>query len=185
MKRAMNSDSNPNPTTTPKKPKFIPLIQHQIQQTTNPNPNSDSDSDSQFAKLDENLLYEVFKHADGKTLATASCVSKQWNRTAQDERLWELICTRQWSNSINYSTRQLRSVVLALGGFRRLHALNHAKTAPASSSSAQPILPPSSAIPARAVKGGNNRLGKDEVHLSLSLLSIRFYEKMNSSNKRP
>ncbi|XP_021773049.1 F-box protein GID2-like [Chenopodium quinoa] len=183
MKRAMNSDSNPNLTTTSKKPKFIPLNQPQNQQTNNSD--SDSDSNSQFAKLDENLLYEVFKHADGKTLATASCVSKQWNRTAQDERLWELICTRQWSNSINYSTRQLRSVVLALGGFRRLHALNHAKTAPASSSSAQPILPPSSAIPARAVKSGNNRLGKDEVHLSLSLLSIRFYEKMNSSNKRP
>ncbi|KAL2942308.1 F-box protein GID2 [Bienertia sinuspersici] len=132
------------------------------------------DSESHFEKLDENLLYEVFKHADAKTLALASCVSKQWHHTAQDERLWELICTRHWSNSINCGTQQLRSVVLALGGFRRLHALYLSKTAATNPS-----------IQARVVKGnGNKRWGKDEVNLSLSLLSIRYYEKMNSANKR-
>ncbi|KAL2924686.1 F-box protein GID2 [Bienertia sinuspersici] len=146
------------------------------------------DSESHFEKLDENLLYEVFKHADAKTLALASCVSKQWHHTAQDERLWELICTRHWSNSINCGTQQLRSVVLALGGFRRLHALYLSKTA--ATNPVFPTLSPSSSpssslIQARVVKGnGNKRWGKDEVNLSLSLLSIRYYEKMNSANKR-
>ncbi|KAG2663563.1 hypothetical protein I3760_16G036800 [Carya illinoinensis] len=75
-----------------------------------------------FVNLDENLLYEVLKHVDARTLAAASCVSKLWHRTAQDERLWELICTRDWAN-IGCANQQLRSVVLALGGFRRLHSL--------------------------------------------------------------
>ncbi|KAK8552001.1 hypothetical protein V6N13_120436 [Hibiscus sabdariffa] len=83
------------------------------------------DSDEQeagFMNLDENLLYEVLKHVDARTLAMASCVSKQWHKTAKDERLWELICTRHWAN-IGCGTQQLRSVVLPLGGFRRLHSL--------------------------------------------------------------
>ncbi|CAK7347482.1 unnamed protein product [Dovyalis caffra] len=71
--------------------------------------------------LDENLLFEVLKHVDASTLGRAACVSKQWHRTVQDERLWELICTRHLAN-IGCGNQQLRSVVLALGGFRRLHS---------------------------------------------------------------
>ncbi|KNA02713.1 hypothetical protein SOVF_216090 [Spinacia oleracea] len=189
MKRAMNSqpesesESTINPAINTKKPKFASNPDQTIPNNNHDQQFHDSDCDSEFAKLDENLLYEVFKHADAKTLAVASCVSKRWHRTAQDERLWELICTRHWSNSINYGTRQLRSVVLALGGFRRLHALYLSKTVPSMPGS--PILPPSSSIQARVVKGGNKRWGKDEVNLSLSLLSIRYYEKMNLANKRP
>ncbi|KAK3007699.1 hypothetical protein RJ639_013308 [Escallonia herrerae] len=67
--------------------------------------------------LDENLLYEVLRHADARTLASAACVSRRWHATARDERLWELICTRQSAN-IGCGIQQLRSVVLALGGFR-------------------------------------------------------------------
>ncbi|KAI3686871.1 hypothetical protein L1987_80560 [Smallanthus sonchifolius] len=71
--------------------------------------------------LDENLLYEVLKHVDKRTLDSASCVCKQWHRTTPVERLWELICTKRWTN-MSCGDNQLRSVVLALGGFRRLHA---------------------------------------------------------------
>ncbi|KAI5343813.1 hypothetical protein L3X38_011689 [Prunus dulcis] len=60
-------------------------------------------------------------HVDARTLGMASCVNKQWHKTVQDERLWELICTRHWVNS-GCGNQQLRSVVLALGGFRRLHS---------------------------------------------------------------
>ncbi|KAE8659143.1 F-box protein GID2 [Hibiscus syriacus] len=81
-----------------------------------------NEQETGFMNLDENLLYEVFKHVDARTLAMASCVSKQWHKTAKDERLWELICTRHWAN-IGCGTQQLRSVVLPLGGFRRLHSL--------------------------------------------------------------
>ncbi|KAL6511584.1 hypothetical protein OROGR_021181 [Orobanche gracilis] len=69
--------------------------------------------------LDENLLYEVLRHVDdGRTLAKAACVSRQWGRTAHDERLWEQICTMHYQRS----PMQLRAVVLALGGFRRLYS---------------------------------------------------------------
>ncbi|CAH1454262.1 unnamed protein product [Lactuca virosa] len=149
---------------------------------------------------DENLLYEILKHVDGRTLGAAGCVSKQWHRTSQDERLWELICTRHWAN-MGCGNNQLRSVVLALGGFRRLHAhylwpLSKPSTstitssssstiaAATSSSSVWPCLPPPRTI------GGLSKptppkthWGKDEVQLSLSLLSIRYYEKMNFKNR--
>lgn len=137
---------------------------------------------------DENLLHEVLKHADARSLATASCVNKQWHRTAEDERLWELICTRHWATaSCGGDGTQLRSVVLALGGFRRLHSLYLRQLSKPSISSsalnsAWPCLP-APAAEKSAGPGGKMRWGKDEVHLSLSLLSIRYYEKMNFSSR--
>lgn len=143
--------------------------------------------------LDENLLYEVLKHADARTLGAVACVCKNWHRTAQDERLWELICTRHWANT-GCGTQQLRSVVLALGGFRRLHSqylwplskpstsLTPSSSYSAPSTSAWPCLPPP-LVPAKSAGAGKTRWGKDEVHLSLSLLSIRYYEKMSFSNR--
>ncbi|KAI3785441.1 hypothetical protein L1987_44559 [Smallanthus sonchifolius] len=152
--------------------------------------------------LDENLLYEVLKHVDARTLGAAGCVNKQWHRTAQDERLWELICTKHWAN-IGCGNNQLRSVVLALGGFRRLHShylwpLSKPSTSTAASSSsstvatdasssAWPCLPPPRAIvPSKptTTSAAKTRWGKDEVQLSLSLLSIRYYEKMNFNNRK-
>ncbi|KAJ6872094.1 hypothetical protein NC651_031257 [Populus alba x Populus x berolinensis] len=146
---------------------------------------SETSTGTGFMNLDENLLFEVLKHVDARTLGRASCVSKQWHRTVQDERLWELICTNHWAN-IGCGNQQLRSVVLALGGFRRLHSQYlwplskpHPTPAPSSSSS------PSAWNPFPKMIGNKPpaRWGKDEVHLSLSLLSIRYYEKMNFSNR--
>ncbi|KAG2666246.1 hypothetical protein I3760_15G048700 [Carya illinoinensis] len=143
---------------------------------------------SGFVNLDENLLYEVFKHVDARTLGAASCVSKLWHRTAQDERLWELICTRHWAN-IGCATHQLRSVVLALGGFRRLHSLyiwrlSKPQSSAGSSSSSSSSASPSSwaSFPSMIGSKPPTRWGKDEVNLSLSLLSIGYYEKMNYKN---
>ncbi|KFK31197.1 f-box protein gid2-like [Arabis alpina] len=115
-----------------------------------------------FGNLDENLVYEVLKHVDARTLGMSSCVSKIWHKTAQDERLWELICTRHWAN-IGCSHLQLRSVVLALGGFRQLHSTY--------------LWPLSNPNP-------NRPFGKDELKLSLSLLSIQYYTKMSFTTKR-
>ncbi|KAL2512708.1 F-box protein GID2 [Abeliophyllum distichum] len=136
--------------------------------------------------LDDNLLYEVLKHVDdGRTLASAACVSRQWKRTAHDERLWELICTKHY----NRTPLQLRVVVLALGGFRRLyssHLWPLLKPSSSSSSSsppavsAWPCLPP---VPAAASAQSKARWGKDEVNLSLSLLSIKYFEKMSFNNR--
>lgn len=138
-----------------------------------------------FVNLDENLLYEVLKHVDARTLAAAGCVSKLWHRTAQDERLWELICTRQWANI--GCPNQLRSVVLALGGFRRLYSqfLFHLSKPQSSGSSSPSSASSSSWAPFAPMIGSKppTRWGKDEVHLSLSLLSIRYYEKMNFNSR--
>ncbi|MED6109040.1 hypothetical protein PIB30_029889 [Stylosanthes scabra] len=138
--------------------------------------------------FDDNVLFEVLKHADARTLAMASCVNKQWHKTAQDERLWELICTKQWANT-GCGEEQLRSVVLALGGFRRLHSLYlrplSKPYSSSSSSSTSSVWGPISQTPvAPRPKPLPPRLGKDAVHLSLSLLSIRFYEKMSNFNNR-
>jgi len=137
-----------------------------------------------LGRFDDNLLFEVLKHVDARTLAMAGCVNKQWHKTAQDERLWELICTKQWANT-GCGEQQLRSVVLALGGFRRLHALYLfplSKPQTSSSSSSSSSSPWGPTIP-QVIRSKPLRLGKDEVHLSLSLLSIRYYEKMNFNNR--
>jgi len=138
-----------------------------------------------LASFDENMLFEVLKHVDAKTLAMSSCVNKQWHKTAQDERLWELICTKQWANT-GCGEQQLRSVVLALGGFRRLHSLYLLPLSKPQTSSSSSSCSSSSSwgpIPQVIRSKPLPRLGKDEVHLSLSLLSIRYYEKMNFNNR--
>ncbi|XP_026431960.1 F-box protein GID2-like [Papaver somniferum] len=138
----------------------------------------DDDNEIGFVKLNDDLAFEVLKHFDAKTLATAACVNKRWSEMAEDERLWEIICTRHWQN-IGCGNRQLRSVVLALGGFRRLHSLYIwplLKNSSSSSSSSSSIA--SSSSSSSAVVKPKPNWGKDEVNLSLSLLSIRYYEMM-------
>ncbi|KAI4321056.1 hypothetical protein MLD38_034477 [Melastoma candidum] len=135
----------------------------------------DNQAEPEFGRLDENILFEVLKHVDAKTLARCACVSKTWNRTSQDERLWEIICARHWPN-IGCGNRQLRSVVLALGGFHSLYlSLSNLKQQQGRRSGWGPLAP---------MMGGKPlaRWGKDEVHLSLSLMSIGCYEKMNSTS---
>ncbi|KVH98291.1 F-box protein GID2-like [Cynara cardunculus var. scolymus] len=152
--------------------------------------------------MDQNLLYEVLKHVDAKTLGAAACVSRQWNRTVQDERLWELICTSHWE-SIGCGSNTLRLVVLALGGFRCLHShyllplskpsvsvstsSSSSTVIAAASTSSWPCLPPPRTIvptkPTAAAAAVKTRWGKDEIQLSLSLLSIRYFEKLNFNNR--
>ncbi|KAG5044966.1 hypothetical protein JHK86_014372 [Glycine max] len=126
-----------------------------------------------LGRFDDNLLFEVLKHVDARTLAMAGCVNKQWHKTAQDERLWELICTKQWANT-GCGEQQLRSVVLALGGFRRLHALYlfplskpqqlQQLTSSSSSSSSSSAWGPT--VP-QMIRSKPLRLGKDETFCSL------------------
>ncbi|KAG5065308.1 hypothetical protein JHK86_009039 [Glycine max] len=132
-----------------------------------------------LAHFDDNLLFEVLKHVDARTLAMSGCVNKQWHKTAQDERLWELICTKQWANT-GCGEQQLRSVVLALGGFRRLHALylfplskpqqtpssSSSSTSSSSSSAWGPTIP-------QVIRSKPLRLGKDENRLGFGSEGIR------------
>ncbi|KAI3807160.1 hypothetical protein L1987_23084 [Smallanthus sonchifolius] len=165
-----------------------------------PRPSSTATATSVASVLmDENLLFEVLKHVDARTLGAAACVNRRWNQTAQDERLWELICTRHWPE-IGCGSDQLRIVVLALGGFRCLHShyllplskpsvsvatLSSSSTVvAATSSSVWPCLPAPrrTATPTKPAAATKTRWEKDEIQLSLSLLSIRFFEKLNCNN---
>eukprot|EP01018_Ginkgo_biloba_P015422 Gb_11229 [translate_table: standard] len=137
--------------------------------------------------LDADLLFEVFKHMDARSLARASCVNRFWHRAAQDEKLWENICTRHWINT-GRGNQQLRSVVLALGGFRRLYSL--CLWPLLNSSSSFPSFNPRAFSPFISSHTPNRKhakaqcWGKDEIHLSLSLFSIHCYEKMSSAQMR-
>lgn len=120
----------------------------------------------------DDVVYEVMKHMDAKCLAVAACVSKKWKKIAEDETLWENLCIQRWSSPVS-SQNQLRSVVLALGGFRRLYVRclrplsERGRKQPqslSSSLSSQPSV--------------DREWTKDEVHLSLSLFSIDCYERL-------
>ncbi|CAM8918895.1 unnamed protein product [Rhodiola kirilowii] len=124
----------------------------------------------QFHTPNEDILFEILKRADARTLAAAACVCKEWNRIARDERIWEAICAQHWAASnFGCSEEQFRSVVLALGGFRRLHALC--------------VRPLKRSIPGtKTASFRNARWGRDEVNLSLCLLSIKCYESIKAGN---
>ncbi|KAM1005066.1 hypothetical protein ACFX2C_005194 [Malus domestica] len=68
-----------------------------------------------FSDMDDNLIFEVFKHVDAPTLGMASCVSRQWHKMTEDERLWKLICTG------HYWLRQPTAEIYG-PRFRQVHA---------------------------------------------------------------
>lgn len=132
-------------------------------------------SSLEAADLGEDLVLEILKGADARTLARAACVSRRWRRMVEDERIWEAVCTRHWA-SIGYRAHQLRAVVLALGGFRRLQSVYLLPLL-------QPWHMPRRGFPSLAppVAGkAPGTWGRDEVQLSMALLSIGHFEKMNS-----
>lgn len=120
----------------------------------------------------DDIIYEVMKHMDAKSLATAACVSTKWKKVAEDETLWEHVCIRHWPSSV-VAHRQLRSVVLALGGFRRLYVQCLRPLIARGRRVPQPL--PSSLSGQANV---DREWTKEEVHLSLSLFSIDCYVRL-------
>jgi len=121
----------------------------------------------------EDVLFEVLKHLDSKSLAIAACVSRRWKRAAEEEALWEGICAKHWPEEVLYASQsgQLRSVVLALGGFRRLYVY-----------CLRPLLDPLHHVLDQPNK---KEWSKDQVHLSLSLFSIDCYERLGRRSNCP
>lgn len=120
------------------------------------------------------MLNEIFKHLDGVSLAMASCVSKKWKQATDDEGLWEAICTRHWPSSASCQSGQLKSVVVALGGFRRLYVNCLHPLLSRNNSNYKHLKskdPPSSS-------SSKQKWSNDEVYLSLSLFSIDCYERI-------
>jgi len=68
-------------------------------------------------QYNEDIVVEVLKHLDAKSLAMAGCVNRQWKRAVETESLWEGICRKQWPAA--GESQNMRSVVIALGGYRR------------------------------------------------------------------
>lgn len=114
------------------------------------------DSTSPVPDLTEDLLYEVLRRVDERTLGAAACVSPRWRRLAQDERIWESVCLRHWA-ALGCAPGQLRSVVLALGGFRKLYTSYLAPTVATRSG------------------GSRRRWSRDELQMSLSMLSVGYF----------
>lgn len=129
----------------------------------------------------DDMLHEILKHLDAQTLASSSCVNRRWRKAAENQSLWENICARCWPETFS-RPQQLKSVVTALGGFRRLYTLCLHPLLPRSDIPPQQLPCPSTS-PSVCNKGrvGSN-WGDDEFHLSLSLFSIDCYERLNRRN---
>eukprot|EP01018_Ginkgo_biloba_P003744 Gb_08961 [translate_table: standard] len=135
----------------------------------------------------EDILLEVLKHLDARSLGVAACVNKQWKNAAEMEIVWEGVCSKHWPVA-QYSQRsvheQMRGVVLALGGYRRLFLLC-LRPLIISSRASPTKYPNSSSSSSSETDGTSNKLscpqwGKDEVQLSLSLFSIDCYERLGN-----
>lgn len=143
-------------------------------------------SSAEHVLSDDNLLWEVLKRVDGRTLALAACVSRMWRRVAEDDRLWEMMSLKDGTG--NLQLRFLSNVVTALGGFRRLYSLHLwplvKPPSPSAPSFNWPSLPPPPPMlsPAESASG-KRKWGKDEMNLSLSLLSIRHFKNMDFNNR--
>jgi F-box protein GID2 len=122
------------------------------------------------------MLNEIFKHLDAVSLAMASCVSKKWKQATDDEGLWEAICTRHWPSTASSQNGQLKSVVVALGGFRRLYVNCLHPLLSRNNRSYKHLK--SGSISKDASSSSKQKWSKDEVYLSLSLFSIDCYERI-------
>jgi len=108
-------------------------------------------------QYNEDIVVEVLRHLDAKSLAMAGCVNRQWKRAVETESLWEGVCTKQWP--AGGESQNMRSVVIALGGYRRFFLV-----------CLRPLLYRS--LPTRACN-------HDEfIPLSLSLFSMDCYERL-------
>ncbi|XP_043692180.1 F-box protein SNE [Telopea speciosissima] len=116
------------------------------------------------------ILVEILKRLDGRSLGVAACVCRLWNSFTRHDWLWENICFRY----VSPPPYDVRPVVLALGGYRRLYMV-----------CLRPLLTRLSSSSSRLSLGGGGGGGgdgrvwtRDEVQLSLSLFSIDYYERL-------
>ncbi|KAF5770981.1 putative F-box domain-containing protein [Helianthus annuus] len=97
------------------------------------------------------ILTEVLQRLDGRSLSVAACVCRQWCSIVRNDSLWEHLCFRKLSVGS-------RSVVMALGGYRRLYMVC--------------VRPLVSRLKERRVWDRN------EMELTLSLFCVEYYERL-------
>lgn len=68
--------------------------------------------------LNSDLICEILNRVDGATIANAECASSIF-RSATREHTWEQLCSSLWPSTRN---EEVRSLISALGGFRKFYA---------------------------------------------------------------
>ncbi|KAL3646141.1 hypothetical protein CASFOL_011321 [Castilleja foliolosa] len=114
------------------------------------------------------VLIEILKRLDDeRSLGVAACVCRLWRGLAKNDALWEHLCFRQLAPP----TEGVRTVVVALGGYRRLYTV-----------CVKPVL---SRLGKMRVAGGGvaaeleRRVwARHEVEMSLSLFCVDYYERV-------
>ncbi|KAH1130897.1 hypothetical protein J1N35_002275 [Gossypium stocksii] len=114
-----------------------------------------------FINDHEDIVVEILKRLDARSLGVAACVCRLWCSVARNDSLWEHLCFRHVSPPPSGS----RSVIVALGGYRRLYMavlsrLGRASTIVTTAAAAAPWT-------------------SDEFQLSLSLFCVDCYERLN------
>ncbi|XP_058081859.1 F-box protein SNE [Magnolia sinica] len=110
----------------------------------------------------EDILVEVLKRLDPRSLAISACVCRLWRTISLHDSLWEnLILSRH----LSLHPPSLRPVVRALGGYRQLFTVCF-----------RPFLDRLS-----RTRSGRSAWTRDEVRLSLSLFSIDCYERLGGA----
>ncbi|OVA20164.1 F-box domain [Macleaya cordata] len=120
------------------------------------------------------ILIEILKRLDDRSLGVAACVCRLWCNISRYDSIWENLCFRH----VYPPPSDIRPVVLALGGYRKLYMV-----------CLRPVLNRLSRLSldfGGTEGGGRGDSGRvvgtvrtrEEVQLSLSLFSIDFYERL-------
>ncbi|KAL2474484.1 F-box protein SNE [Abeliophyllum distichum] len=115
-----------------------------------------------FINDNMDVLIEILKRLDDRSLGVAASVCSLWCSLTRNDSLWEHLCFRQLSPP----PEGVRSVVVALGGYRRLYM-----------GCVKPVL-------SRLEKSKVRELSvarvwtRHEVELSLSLFCVDYYERV-------
>ncbi|CAN1222993.1 F-box protein SNE [Linum perenne] len=105
------------------------------------------------------ILTEVLKRLDGRSLCVAACVCRLWSSIVRNDEIWEELCFRHVSPR---PSSGVRPVVGALGGYKQLYMVY-----------IRPVFKVGSAeVVRRPVWTA------DEVQLYLSLFCVDYYERI-------
>ncbi|GLJ15611.1 hypothetical protein SUGI_0256620 [Cryptomeria japonica] len=120
--------------------------------------NSNSHASHAIFGNNVDILEEILKHLDAKSVGIISCVSKGCQQAEESEYVWKTICTHICPSSV-FETERLQSLVATMGGFKRLY-MNFLH-------------------PLRSYSHHKHcsSLNEDVIRLSLSLFSVDYYER--------
>ncbi|KAF9587932.1 hypothetical protein IFM89_006186 [Coptis chinensis] len=108
------------------------------------------------------ILIEILQRLDDRSLSVAACVCRLWCSISRNDSLWESLCF----SHVSPPPSNVRPVVLALGGYRRLYMV-----------CLRPVLTRLSR-PSLELDRVGGVWSRNEVQLSLSLFSVDYYERL-------